>query len=368
MASDFTSNVAPGAREGTTMLRRHARWLAGTILGVALVTNLNCGGNDFLGLEDFERDLLFALLMSEVQQPADVPAPQPIPGADGEQGPAGPQGEPGEIGPAGPQGEPGPSGARGPAGAQGTQGEQGEQGPVGPAGAGGGGSAGPQGPQGPQGEPGADGAAVFDVFIDDFFTTPDHILGELDVQFVSIDEPALGAPNPQTGDGGVVAFRAALTGLYEPAHELTMRVFFNRSGPLNTEACFIFTVDGRRLRNAQTIEAYGATRWVRVDDPFPTPQPAGDGLEAPLVQEDMFIVIDIPINSAEGLGSPSDLAVGDMLAFEFAAAPHLTAGTWHNGTRYELMGVEIFESTGAVTTGATIFLDEASLGCDLGTE
>jgi len=327
------------------------RVIVSFIVGGMLSQNIGCG-NDALWMEDYQRDLLFgALIIAFIQSqqseadtnpPTDPDAGAPLPGPEG---PEGPQGEPGASGPSGPTGETGPAG---------PQGESGLDGPAG--------STGPQGPAGAQGEP---GGLFFDIFIDDFFTYADHIPGSLDVNIVAIREPALGAPNNQTGDAGAVAFRLAIPEIYLAGEELTMRLLFYRTGEITPGDCLIFTLDAIRLRNGMDVQPYGDSLWIRVDPPekFPAQKTAAEALLGVDGGDGLFLVVELPINTPAGLGFPNDLAAADLIAFEFATAVKPDLSAWDDGGRYELLGVEIFESTGGVVSGATIFDSAESLTC-----
>lgn len=319
------------SRQADRGRRRAGATRAGLVALIPLaLAGVRCGGS-FLGLEDYQRDfLLTSLLLSAAQDQGDEPAPQPVPGPPGEQGPQGEKGDPG------------------PAGTQGEQGIPGVQGPRGPVGA--------TGPAGPD---------MFDVFIEDFFTTNDHLPAELDVNFVAIDEPTLGRPNSQTGDSGLIAFRLMLDHRYEPGSELTMRLFFYRTGEGVPGECLVFTIDGRRLRHARSVETYGEQCWVRIDDPVPgaTRKTVAEALLGDEGDGGLYMVVDIPINSVNGLNCPNDLEVSDMLAFEIATAAKEDLSPWENGCRYELIGVEVFQSDAAQTECATLFASNKSVTC-----
>lgn len=318
--------------------------------------SMGCGQGSsagLFGLEDYQRDLLFSGLLffllqrqnaNDNDNTGEPPAGEPIPGPEG---PQGEQGLPGEQGPQGEQGEPGPAGPEGPAG------EQGEPGPQGPA-----------GPTGPAGAPGT-GSTFLDVFVDDFFTYADHIPGQLEVNIVAIEEPALGAPNPESGDAGAIAYRFEVPEIYR-GQELTMRLLFFRTGPIEPENCLIFTLDSLRLRDGQGIAPYGDRLWIRVDRPD-----AGTALKSAAEtllggEEGLYLVLELPLNSPTGLDYPDDLQVTDLLAFELDTefrAEDLSA--WDDGGRYELLGVEFYESVGATLKGVTIFESADELTCDI---
>lgn len=320
-------------------------------LAVGLLISGGCSiDGDFLGLEDYQRDLLFgglavALLLLNPDDgggngDGNGGAGQPIPG------PQGPQGPPGPPGADGADGEPGPQGPAGPQGPEGPQGPAGPQGPEGPAG-----PSGPSGPSGPAGPQGPAGPNFFDIFIDDFFQSEGTQIPGLPVNVVEIEEPALG---PE-GKGGVprIAYRVAIPPLYDAPNDVTMRLFFYRTGEFD-EGCFVFRLDSARLRNGSDIGTYGGPRWVRIDLAKTPTVAAHVGEE----QHGHLIVIDLPLNNADGLNLPNDLAIQDLLAFElstFLEDPGL----------YELLGVEFFEGNAGSATlqGATVFFSEEQVTC-----
>lgn len=334
--------------------------IAVVVVTAGLALKGGCTGGGFLGLEDYQRDLIGGLagllLLNNQQAPADntgdQPAAQPVPGAEG---PQGSQGAQGEIGPEGPQGSPGIQGPAGPPGSEGPQGPAGPQGD--PGDPGGAGSAGPQGPPGP---------TFFDVFIDDFFGFAGTPTGQLPVGLVTIDEPALGALPFDSAVGGInsaIAYRVAIPPIYDAGNDVTMRLFFNRVGPIDGN-CLIFTVDGRRLQNGKSIEVgYGPTRMVRINTGQSSPPPLA------AITADHGVVVDLPINTSAGLDYAADLAPGDLLAFEIATFEQ-------DRGLYELLGVEFLESAAgtAVVQGATVlpdpgsgFLDDQLFIADAGT-
>jgi len=242
------------------------------------------------------------------------------------EGPQGPQGEPG---PAGPQGEPGPQGVPGP---------QGEPGPT--------------GPQGPA------GAGLFNLFIDDFYgydQTPDI---SLDLTFtqhpVRLTEPALGAPDPDTGGQRALAFRFAIPQSYTPGNPVTLRVFMYRMGLRLPQFCFAFSIDARRLRDGAAIETYGNSMYF-------VPELSEMGEMSGTHEE--FMVIDLPVNVAfpNGLGYPADLEPGQFLAFEFD-----TISEPREGGLYVIMGVEVFESAADAApsvSGGDLLQDPSESAC-----
>ncbi len=305
-------------------------------ISIACCTGISCSPGA-LNLHDWQRDLLFsggalaaALLADQAQHNADNTtdgdgAEQEIPTIEGPQGPPGPEGP---QGPQGPQGDTGATGATGAAGATGATGETGPQGPAGPA--------------GPQ---------YFDLFIDDFFAAEGNGMVPLPIDipgttgFVEIAEPALGQPDITSGEARVLAFRFSVPQSYTTGNPVTMRLSLYRSGAAPA-GCFSFRLDARRLRAGSDIEVYGEPRWV-----LSTLDPAaisGTG--------HVFWLIDLPVNSADGLNFPNDLVAGQMLAFELGSDLN------DNGV-YTLLSVEIFESgTPAPTSGGTISSNPPTCG------
>ena len=64
-----------------------------------------------------------------------------------------------------------------------------------------------------------------------------------------------------------------------------------------------------------------------------------------------FLVVDLPINTPDGLGLAGDLEAGQMIAFGLAWRDIECA--WQ-GEDYRILGVEFFESETAALSGATI--------------
>lgn len=318
--------------------RRFRSWaLMAIFLVSALVFKTGCGGGDFLGLEDYQRDLLglgFGLLQNGPDSGGDDAVGDPVRGAEG---------------PAGSPGRDGTQGETGPAGTDGADGQDGE--------------AGPQGPSGSSGSPGADGPEFFDQFIDDFFTYADHNPSDLHVGIVSITEPALGDPEDTEGDSGAIAFRFAIPEIYDGGNDVTMRLFFYGPDLRKADGCLIFSMTNLRLQNGKAIEPYGAADVsVRLEpsDALNAKSSAAELLlgDNGFVGGDVLIVTDIPINTVDGLGGEA-LASGDLLAFE------LLATHWPVQSRYELLGVEFFESAAgsAAVVGATLLFTEEELCC-----
>ncbi len=363
--------------------------VVGCLLAAVMAIAPGCGSNDFLGLEDYQRDLLIgglaaALLMQQGDTTGgDDPAPAPIDGRDGEDGlscwdldgdgVADPEedvngdgdftaldcvGAAGVDGPAGDDGQDGTPGLRcwdldgdgvGDPGedangdgmldtrdCQGATGEPGQDGS--------------DGDDGSDGADGADGPEFFDIFIDDFFTVVGGPYGGLPVQFVFIAEPLLGVRDPFSGTTGVAGFRVAIPDWYEAGNDVTMRLFFHRTGEYE-ESCFVFTVDGRRLRDGSDVEVYGETRWVR-----PDAMEVGDGGTAGILGT--FIVVDLPINTPAGLDYPDDLTGGDFLAFELDTHQM-------DGYAYHLLGAEFIElgAGSAALSSAAVFAIEDDVAC-----
>jgi hypothetical protein len=125
-----------------------------------------------------------------------------------------------------------------------------------------------------------------------------------------------------------------------------MRLFMYRTGPRNPGFCFAFRVDARRIMDGSGVETYGSPMWVK-------PDISGTG------SADEFMVIDLPLNTAPGLGYPNDLAAAQFLAFEFN-----TVSPPEEGGLYQLLGVEMFESTTALPLfGASVYGTEEEAAC-----
>jgi hypothetical protein len=200
--------------------------------------------------------------------------------------------------------------------------------------------------------------------VDDFFTFDDAIPGELDTGVVAIEEPALGTPDIEGGDAGAIAYRVALTENYDEGSDLTMRMYFFRTGTPRPGDCLIFRLDSLRLANGEQVQLYGDRVWIRIDNPD-TKLTTQASLADELLGEDggLFLVIDLPLNTAGGLDFPDDVEVTDMLAFEVVTELQEDLGAWEDGARYELLGVEFFESEGGDVSGATIFRSLEELTC-----
>lgn len=340
-------------------LKSYARNGICTIAVAGMLIGGGCG-TDALFLQDYGRDLLVAglavaLLLNQPAAPADDGGVgQPIPGEQGSEGVQGSPGPPGTDGAAGQDGADGAVGPAGPEGLQGLTGEQGAQGEQGPKGDAG--DTGDTGAVGASGQPGADGPEFFDIFIDDFFIAEGTLSGSLVLDVVEIDEPRLGV-DTGSGESGAIAYRVAVPQVYQSGNDVTMRMFFNRTGEMDT--CFVFQLDARRLRDGRPgPECYGGTvddedglcaegtRWIRAD--LNERGTGGDGNE-------VFFALDLPINTAAGLGLPGDLEVRDFLAFEIKLHP--VGGVQDFGVEYQLLGVEFIESAPgtAALEGATVF-------------
>lgn len=203
--------------------------------------------------------------------------------------------------------------------------------------------------RGQRGEPAPE---FFSIFIDDFFTNGSQT--HLDLLLTSIREPALGPRNKGSGILPAIAFRAPIPNRYTGNTDVTLRMFFFRSGEL-LEGCMIFQFDAMRLRRGSTLQAYGDTRWVRIDIDDTLSIAGNDDGEESL---NTSLVIDLPVNTASGLDMPNDLIAGDLLAFEIRTEVD-------DGGSYQLLGVEFFESeTGSANPeGATILFTEKGVQC-----
>jgi len=338
-----------------------------TLSGSTLMT-MSCTSNPgAFFLEDYQRDLLLGGLLAAVLLRPDTSgdgtntddgAGQPIPGPEGPQGPAGPAGEDGQDGQDGQDGADGAVGPVGSAGPVGAEGSAGPVGPVGPAGpAGEDGSDGRDGRDGQDGADGADGPSFFDIFIDDFFAPVDALTGDLTLELVRVEEPVLGDVNFETGRTGVaIAYRVAVPERYVEGNDVTMRLFFHRTGT-PPEDCFVMKVDRGRLRDGHDVELYEDPRWVAFDVANEAKAlPASSALDLLLNGGDgKFFVIDLPVNrgtadedgNMDGLGfwrnNEDPLKTRDMIAFELGVDQEDLVNKYI-GVQYHLLGAEFFES------------------------
>lgn len=226
------------------------------------------------------------------------------------------------------------------------------------------GANGPTGPTGPAGPSGPDAPNLFDIFVDDFFGLADGVAAggvndQLVVNAVLIDEPVLRFEGESP-----IGFRVAVPPTYTPGHDVTLRLFLYRTGFDDEADCFVLTLDPRRLRVGEGIEVYGddcagepdpacGRRWIRLD------ADADFGVVAGL-ENDTLIVVDLPLNSAEGLDLERDLDEADRLAGGQFLAFEINKGVDSRDSRhYQLLGVEFFESPAgtAEAAGGTVFFD-----------
>ena len=375
------------------------------MLGSALVVSPGCAINgEFLGLEDFQRDILIGGLAAAVlnQLAADggddgAGAPVGQDGADGlncwdldedavedaeedingdgrwdAQDCRGPDGVDGN--PPAPDGQDGQDGlhcwdanGNGVGDSSEDHNRDGRfdaldcQGSDGAAGA-----DGSDGSPGPAGEPGQDAPSFFDIFIDDFFVAEldqGEVSGfptRLTVNAVPIEEPRLPFQGP-------IAFRMAVPTSYQRGHDVTMRLYFYRTGFTEND-CFVMTLDARRLRVGAGIEVYGddcadakdqdcGRRWIRFHADV-----VGDIAEGGKGDGDpTLVVVDLPLNSVDGLNLERDLADADKLdGKQFLAFEINDAESSEDDRVYQIIGVEFFESPAGTARliGGTVYLDD----------
>jgi hypothetical protein len=159
------------------------------------------------------------------------------------------------------------------------------------------------------------------------------------------DETATAGATP------TASWRVGIVQPYKSPDPVTMRLFMSRRlADITVPECQIFRFAAVRRTVGAPIESVDN---ILVQFPPPGP-PTGDGSET--------LVIDLPINSAEGLNVfvTTPLAVGQLLTFgiEFydPGCPDFGA--------YKLFGVEFFETApdAEVLSGATI-LPDVPEGC-----
>ncbi len=366
--------------------------LVSTPLMLCLVFKPGCSiGGNFLGLEDYQRDLLFGLGSLALQLLLPQEDPQvagsscwdlngnavgdadedknndglfdalDCVGATGATGQQGPPGTPGQDGQDGNDGNPGPAGPAGQDGQDGLncwdldgdgvqdeaedinndgefdaqdcqgQGGGGQQGPAGPSG-----PAGPAGPQGPA------GPTLCNTFIDDFFGVNEVATAEALEQGAVLDgpiptkieEPALG--NCEISSD-TIAYKVGVSEFCNPGNPITMRLFFWREGTFN-DNCFVLRLDAFKASHGTGISHYGDTRYIRLNDP--PPAVVGDD-DDDATADGVLLVVDLPLNVAlgSGLGFPNTLQPGDLLAFELN-----TLNEFLDGRCYTILGAEFFET------------------------
>lgn len=366
----------------------------GTV-GFCLLTVLwnvpGCGTDDFLDLEDYQRDLLVggvtALWLAD--QDGEAPPERPLPqdgvscwdvNGNGEKDAEEDANGDGVFDALDCRGAPGSAGQDGTEGlncwdldsngigdppedvnGDGVFDASDCRGPEGPPGAGG-----ARGSPGASGPPGEDGLEFFDIFIDDFFAGDGTSSGVLQLVTVRIDEPALGNVNSNAGVRDAVAYRVAIPPAYGPANDVTMRLFLHRTGAVLDE-CFIFTVDARRLRDGTGAEVYDRPLPHSLDECNASPSTPGCGRRWVRIISgeddggDVLLVVDLPINNespVDGLTYPNDLSGGDLLTFEL--------GTYRSdGRTYQILGVEFIESPpdSALLRRAVVFATEDQVSC-----
>lgn len=294
---------------------RHKWFLRRARVGLTAVVCvvLGCNGGSALFTQDWVRDLFVGSTL--------------LAAALGAAGQADLQGEQGIPGPPGEPGDPGQS-AQGAPGVPGAQGEKGETG-----------SPGVKGDPGDPGTPGANG--LVSLYIDEFYVVPELIGAHVDdVGYWASAESAPAFYDPANFVRQAVGFKAVIPVGYDGAAQrpLTMRIllYFTPNFERNL-ACEYFELVALRLRDGQPVETYGSQVDVAL-----TPRTA---------LSEVYLVVDIPINAAQGLNYPANLQPGQVLAFSLM---------WrdlecrNHGLDYRIVGVEFFESATAQLAGATI--------------
>jgi hypothetical protein len=322
------------------------------------VAAAGCNFGSALLLQDWGRDLLtagaLAAALSAMGQrvdtviaAADAQAAQVAPAVPG------PQGATGQTGAPGPTGAQGPQGAQGPAGAQGAAGATGAPGETGPAGAQGAtGATGAQGETGPPGAPGAAGAPG-----PEFFSTY--------VDIFSRSDSSSGKHTPGLYDA--VGWRVAVANRYTAGNPVTMRMFLSYdcarvSDIQNGLECQVFRLVPLRWQAGQEIAFYGVEElFLLLDVPVALSTAKTSTMQAP--NGGILLVVDLPLNTVDGLNLPDDLAAGEMLAFGLEwADPECTYG----GECYSMLGVEFFESAAGDTALSGVTVSATYPGCYCG--
>jgi hypothetical protein len=169
------------------------------------------------------------------------------------------------------------------------------------------------------------------VFVDQFYRPPTNVT-EVGGGAIE-DAPSFGAP---------VGWRVGISNRYQAGNPVTLRLYIDVDYSLDPERptdCEQFRIAMVRMRNGAPVETYGGERYILIDIPPNTGQ--------------TFVVIDLPLDTADGLNLPNDLAAGHMLGFGMEwSDPECTT----LGRNYRMFGVEVFESAvgGTAISGATI--------------
>lgn len=206
----------------------------------SMLSTGGCGGAGFLGLQDYQRDLLFGI--GGGLAGALITNNAPAAPDDGDAG----REEPGPPGPAGPQGPPGPP--------------------------------------------------IFSTFVDTFFGgVADDIFGIVPVR---VDEPSLG------GEAGPLAFSVAIPSNFVSANSVSMRLVLFREGPCDGGCFVFTLDARRAQMGDTQPQCFGGlesdcsdgTRWILLDD-------VCAGAEEGIEDLTQFLIIDLPLE-ADGLGLP----------------------------------------------------------------
>ena len=176
---------------------------------------------------------------------------------------------------------------------------------------------GPPGEKGDTGPTGPAGPALFTTFVETFYG------GALDELFgvtpVVVDDPILGAT------GHAIAFLASVPANATADNPINVRILLERSGPC-AAGCLVFTIDGRIARPGQAAaiclagsgaNCDGGTRWIQLSDVC-ADDTAADSRR--------FLQIDLPLSDPRfGFAA---IQPGDVLAFELSTARN-DGGSYH---------------------------------------
>jgi hypothetical protein len=177
---------------------------------------------------------------------------------------------------------------------------------------------------------GVDGSIfLFNTFVDDFFTVAKGSYGSIPLEadelpVVEISEPAFGYCDNTEVD--LVAYRVPIPSTYLGDNDVVMRFFLWRTGELN-DTCMVFRLDAFRSSHGLNISQYGAPRFITVDTP------------AEIDPDGTLLVIDLPVNNPDELDFPANLAQGDLLAVELS-----NLAGFSDGGCFAVIGVEFYET------------------------